>query len=207
MYNEFVIAGPPSDPAGIGGVGSASEALSKIAASIDAGEFDWDASKEDVHMNIESALTEAIGEAGGRLHTGRSRNDQVATDMRLWTRDACASVVKDIDALLEVLADGVLHEGARGRSGQGGGPEGQRGQEHLGRGAGGTEPVSGEIGEGEQDEGSESVSEHRVAAGGALEGRLQLQLVFEYPRRCFHHPVFLGHGRNLDNAAAQVAAQ
>ena len=79
--------------------------LSKIAASIEAGEFDWDASKEDVHMNIESALTEAIGEAGGRLHTGRSRNDQVATDMRLWTRDACASVVKDIDALLEVLAD------------------------------------------------------------------------------------------------------
>ena len=79
--------------------------LQKIRATIEAGEFDWDASKEDVHMNIEAALTEAIGEAGGRLHTGRSRNDQVATDMRLWTRQACDTVVQDIDALLEVLAD------------------------------------------------------------------------------------------------------
>jgi len=56
-------------------------------------------------MNIEAALSSAIGDAGGRLHTGRSRNDQVATDMRLWTRQACDSVVADIDALLEVLAD------------------------------------------------------------------------------------------------------
>jgi argininosuccinate lyase len=56
-------------------------------------------------MNIEAALTSAIGDAGGRLHTGRSRNDQVATDMRLWTRQACHSVVADIDALLEVLVD------------------------------------------------------------------------------------------------------
>jgi len=79
--------------------------LAEIRRSIEAGEFDWDASKEDVHMNIESALTEAIGEAGGRLHTGRSRNDQVATDMRLWTRRACGMVASDIDALLEVLAD------------------------------------------------------------------------------------------------------
>ena len=79
--------------------------LQKIRASIEAGKFDWDASKEDVHMNIEAALTEAIGEAGGRLHTARSRNDQVATDMRLWTREACHAVVKDIDGLLEVLAD------------------------------------------------------------------------------------------------------
>lgn len=79
--------------------------LETIRASLERGEFDWDASKEDVHMNIEAALTSAIGDAGGRLHTGRSRNDQVATDMRLWTRQACASVVADIDALLEVLVD------------------------------------------------------------------------------------------------------
>lgn len=79
--------------------------LQKIRASIEAGEFDWDAAKEDVHMNIEAALTEAIGDAGGRLHTGRSRNDQVATDMRLWTREACSMVAQDIDGLLEVLAD------------------------------------------------------------------------------------------------------
>ncbi len=79
--------------------------LETIRASIERGNFDWDASKEDVHMNIEAALTSAIGEAGGRLHTGRSRNDQVATDMRLWARQACDSVVADIDALLEVLVD------------------------------------------------------------------------------------------------------
>ncbi len=79
--------------------------LEKIRASIDAGEFDWDASKEDVHMNIEAALTEAIGDAGGRLHTARSRNDQVATDMRLWTRDACHATAKAVDGFLEVLAD------------------------------------------------------------------------------------------------------
>ena len=79
--------------------------LLKIRTSIEAGEFQWDAAREDVHMNIESALTEAIGEAGGRLHTGRSRNDQVATDMRLWTRQACAQVARDIDGLLDVLAD------------------------------------------------------------------------------------------------------
>jgi len=79
--------------------------LETIRASIERGEFEWDDSKEDVHMNIEAALSSAIGDAGGRLHTGRSRNDQVATDMRLWTRQACDSVVADIDALLEVLAD------------------------------------------------------------------------------------------------------
>ncbi|MBT8453200.1 MAG: argininosuccinate lyase [Deltaproteobacteria bacterium] len=79
--------------------------LEAIRASIERGEFDWDESKEDVHMNIEAALTSAIGDAGGRLHTGRSRNDQVATDMRLWTRQACTSTVADIDALLEVLVD------------------------------------------------------------------------------------------------------
>ncbi|MBW1760997.1 MAG: argininosuccinate lyase [Deltaproteobacteria bacterium] len=79
--------------------------LETIRGSIERGEFDWDDSKEDVHMNIEAALTSAIGDAGGRLHTGRSRNDQVATDMRLWTRQACDSTAADIDALLEVLAD------------------------------------------------------------------------------------------------------
>ena len=79
--------------------------LETIRASIERGEFVWDESQEDVHMNIEAALTKAIGDAGGRLHTGRSRNDQVATDMRLWTRQACASIVADIEALLEVLVD------------------------------------------------------------------------------------------------------
>ena len=79
--------------------------LETIRTSIERGEFEWDDRKEDVHMNIEAALISAIGDAGGRLHTGRSRNDQVATDMRLWTRQACDSVVADIDAFLEVLVD------------------------------------------------------------------------------------------------------
>jgi argininosuccinate lyase len=79
--------------------------LQDIRASIERGEFEWDEAKEDVHMNIESALTAAIGDAGGRLHTARSRNDQVATDMRLWTRGACADLCTQIDELLRVLVD------------------------------------------------------------------------------------------------------
>ncbi len=79
--------------------------LERIRQAIDRDELRWDPGKEDVHMNIEAALIEAIGEVGGRLHTGRSRNDQVATDMRLWTRSACQSIAQDIDSLLETLAD------------------------------------------------------------------------------------------------------
>jgi argininosuccinate lyase len=63
----------------------------------------WDAAREDVHMNIESVLTERIGEAGGRLHTGRSRNDQVANDMRLWTKRACLATAQRIDRFACVL--------------------------------------------------------------------------------------------------------
>jgi argininosuccinate lyase len=62
------------------------QGLQKILARIDAGEFRWSVALEDVHMNIEAALTEDIGIAGKKLHTGRSRNDQVATDVRLWLR-------------------------------------------------------------------------------------------------------------------------
>jgi len=61
--------------------------LEAVRARIDAGAFTWSIPLEDVHMNVETALTEAIGDAGKRLHTGRSRNDQVATDVRLWLRD------------------------------------------------------------------------------------------------------------------------
>jgi argininosuccinate lyase len=77
--------------------------LEQIADEVRAGRFVWDAAKEDVHMNVESALTERIGEAGARLHTGRSRNDQIATDMRLWTREACRATAARIDRLLCVL--------------------------------------------------------------------------------------------------------
>jgi len=73
--------------------------LLDIRAQIDAGEFEWSTQLEDVHMNIEARLTDAIGEAGKKLHTGRSRNDQVATDIRLYMRQASDDVITLIKAL------------------------------------------------------------------------------------------------------------
>ncbi len=60
--------------------------MAQIAAEIEAGQFDWKLELEDVHLNLEARLTQLVGDAGKRLHTGRSRNDQVATDVRLWLR-------------------------------------------------------------------------------------------------------------------------
>ncbi len=77
-----------------------STGLQQIAAEIDAGTFDWSIALEDVHMNIEAALTERIGIVGKKLHTGRSRNDQVATDIRLWLRDQI-DVIKPMFAKLQ----------------------------------------------------------------------------------------------------------
>jgi argininosuccinate lyase len=77
--------------------------LEQIGGEIERGELRWDPAREDVHMNIEATLTERIGDAGARLHTGRSRNDQVATDMRLYTREACARTRGLIDEFLCVL--------------------------------------------------------------------------------------------------------
>ena len=79
--------------------------LSKIRAQIEAGEFAWSVALEDVHMNIEAALTEDIGIAGKKLHTGRSRNDQVATDVRLWLRAELAEVQSGIRHLQQGLLD------------------------------------------------------------------------------------------------------
>ncbi len=73
--------------------------LVQIQAEIERGEFAWSVALEDVHMNIESRLTALIGEAGKRLHTGRSRNDQVATDVRLFLRDG----IDDLDGLIARL--------------------------------------------------------------------------------------------------------
>jgi len=68
--------------------GEAIEAgLDTISREIETGEFSFSTALEDIHMNIESRLRELIGDAAGRLHTARSRNDQVATDFRLWVRD------------------------------------------------------------------------------------------------------------------------
>src|SRR5260221_14595908 len=73
------------------------QGLGKIAKEIAAGKFAWSLDAEDVHLNIEKRLTALVGEAGKRLHTARSRNDQVATDLRLWLR-------AEIDALLNLAA-------------------------------------------------------------------------------------------------------
>ena len=78
--------------------------LAAIAAEIEAGRFPFDTELEDIHMNIEARLTERIGEAGKRLHTARSRNDQVATDFRLWVRDAIDGISAQITDLMRVLA-------------------------------------------------------------------------------------------------------
>ena len=72
--------------------------MTQISAEIEAGSFEWKLDLEDVHLNIEARLTTLVGDAGKRLHTGRSRNDQVATDVRLWLRD-------EIDATAVLLAD------------------------------------------------------------------------------------------------------
>jgi len=71
--------------------------MAQIREEIESGRFDWKLDLEDVHLNIEARLTQLIGDAGKRLHTGRSRNDQVATDVRLWLRD-------EIDGLAPLLA-------------------------------------------------------------------------------------------------------
>ncbi|MDB4929648.1 MAG: Argininosuccinate lyase, partial [Myxococcaceae bacterium] len=77
--------------------------LGAIRDEVRAGTFAWDAAKEDVHMNVEAALTAREGDVGARLHTGRSRNDQVATDLRLFARGACADVGRSLDRLALAL--------------------------------------------------------------------------------------------------------
>ena len=85
--------------------------LDSISAEIDAGKFVWSVDLEDVHLNIEKRLTELIGDAGKRLHTARSRNDQVATDIRLWLRDEIDAIV----GLLESVQRALLVAGRRAR--------------------------------------------------------------------------------------------
>ena len=83
--------------------------LDAIADEIARGEFVWDTALEDVHMNIEKRLTDRIGDAGKRLHTGRSRNDQVATDIRLYARAAIERILGEIRRLqtaIVTLAEG-----------------------------------------------------------------------------------------------------
>ena len=79
-------------------------ALTQIEAEIEAGEFSFSRSLEDIHLNIEARLTDMIGPAAGRLHTARSRNDQVATDFRLFVRDSLDHLAAQTTALMRALA-------------------------------------------------------------------------------------------------------
>jgi argininosuccinate lyase len=94
--------------------------LAQITAEIEAGTFEWKLDLEDVHLNIEARLTQLVGDAGKRLHTGRSRNDQVATDVRLWLRDEISAIgalltelqralVEVADKNAEVILPGFTH--------------------------------------------------------------------------------------------------
>lgn len=87
----------PSDADAIG------EGLLTVLSEIEAGEFRFQTALEDIHMNVEARLKELIGEPAGRLHTARSRNDQVATDFRLWVRDQCDAAVAACRALIRAL--------------------------------------------------------------------------------------------------------
>ncbi len=79
------------------------EGLLTVLSEIENGAFGFQAALEDIHMNVESRLHELIGAAAGRLHTARSRNDQVATDLRLWVRDRCDAAVAGVRALQRAL--------------------------------------------------------------------------------------------------------
>ena len=94
--------------------------MAQITQEIEAGSFEWKLDLEDVHLNIEARLTSLVGDAGKRLHTGRSRNDQVATDVRLWLRDEIIAIggllievqralVEVADQNTEVILPGFTH--------------------------------------------------------------------------------------------------
>ncbi|SNS92060.1 argininosuccinate lyase [Antarctobacter heliothermus] len=79
------------------------EGLLTVLSEIDSGTFEFSTALEDIHMNVEARLKEVIGEPAGRLHTGRSRNDQVATDFRLWVRDQLDAAEGGLTALMQAL--------------------------------------------------------------------------------------------------------
>ena len=91
-------------------LGTMVEGLNAIAEDIKQGTMEWSISLEDVHMNIESTLTDRIGEVGKKLHTGRSRNDQVATDIRLYLRDAIDNILHKTRDLQHGILDLATNE-------------------------------------------------------------------------------------------------
>ncbi len=81
------------------------EGLLTVLSEIEAGDFPFSRALEDIHMNVEARLKDLIGEPAGRLHTARSRNDQVATDFKLWTRDQYDAAISGLDALIAALLE------------------------------------------------------------------------------------------------------
>ena len=79
------------------------EGLLTVLSEIETGKFEFSTALEDIHMNVEARLKEIIGEPAGRLHTGRSRNDQVATDFKLWVRDQIDAAISGVEALIRAL--------------------------------------------------------------------------------------------------------
>ena len=86
------------------------EGLTQIQGEIERGELVWKREREDVHMNIEARLTEICGPVGGKLHTGRSRNDQVATDLRLWSRRKTDEAIAAVEGLGEAIVNAAERE-------------------------------------------------------------------------------------------------
>ncbi|OJY33464.1 MULTISPECIES: argininosuccinate lyase [Gemmobacter] len=83
--------------------GAIREGLLTVLSEIEAGNFTFRVEHEDIHMSVEARLTEIVGEAGKRLHTARSRNDQVAVDFRLWVRDQCDAAIAGVTALMKAF--------------------------------------------------------------------------------------------------------
>jgi len=83
--------------------GAIREGLLTVLSEIEGGTFEFSTALEDIHMNVEARLKEIVGEAAGRLHTARSRNDQVATDFRLWVRDQMDTAIDGLTALMQAL--------------------------------------------------------------------------------------------------------
>ncbi|MGB7178542.1 MAG: lyase family protein, partial [Xanthobacteraceae bacterium] len=86
--------------------------LDTILSEIESGKFTFKRALEDIHMNVESRLAELVGAPAGRLHTARSRNDQVATDFRLWVRDAVDGLEAGLAAYQQALAEKALKHAA-----------------------------------------------------------------------------------------------
>jgi argininosuccinate lyase len=92
--------------------GTIAQGLDKILGEMDAGKFDFKRALEDIHMNVESRLAELVGPAAGRLHTARSRNDQVATDFKLWVRGAIDEIDRALAAFQRALVEKALAHAA-----------------------------------------------------------------------------------------------